>query len=78
MNVQVVFAWAKDVTSQQQIDEAVSGAEVRLFGSELEMLQAWLAFFMEADPDALILFQVRLDPSGLFSRLNNASCRVLG
>lgn len=55
---QVVFAWAKDVSSQQQIEEAVSGAEVRLFSTELDMLQAWLAFFMEADPDALILFQV--------------------
>ena len=55
---QVVFAWAKDVSSQQQLEEAVSGAEVRLFSNELSMLQAWLAFFMEADPDALILFQV--------------------
>ena len=56
---QVVFAWAKDAGSQQQLDEAVSGAEVRLFQTELEMLNAWLGFFMEADPDALILFQVR-------------------
>ncbi len=56
--MQVVFAWAKDAGGQQQIDETVSGAEVRLFSSELDMLKAWLAFFMEADPDSLILFQV--------------------
>ncbi len=26
---------------------------------QVDMLKAWLAFFMKADPDALILFQVR-------------------
>ena len=34
------------------------GAEVRIFNSEKEMLQAWLTLAREYDPDCFVTFQV--------------------
>ena len=35
-------------------------AEVRIYSSEKEMLLAWLELMRQHDPDALIVFQVKV------------------
>ena len=56
--IRVIFSWALGA-QEAQYRELALGASIRVFGSEAAMLQAWHAFFDQADPDALALFQVR-------------------
>ncbi|KAK9805765.1 hypothetical protein WJX73_007272 [Symbiochloris irregularis] len=54
----VVFTWHPGGTEDVQ-RELSTGALVRSYSSEADMLTAWRDFFDEADPDAIPLFQVR-------------------
>lgn len=53
----MVFTWAAGAPRSEHW-ELSTGAHVRVFGSEAAMLTSWQAFFDEADPDAIPLFQV--------------------
>lgn len=53
------MALCKDGGPRTYRDPGV-GAEVRVFANEKDMLLAWLEFFREYDPDAVIVFQVTI------------------
>lgn len=55
--MQVVFTWHPGATEEVR-RELSTGALVRSYGSEADMLTAWQQHFDEADPDAIPLFQV--------------------
>ena len=52
------MALSKDGTPSTYTDPS-SGAEVQVFSSEKDLLEAWLQLLRDYDPDALITFQVR-------------------
>jgi hypothetical protein len=53
----VVLLWQQGATASECFDPGL-GATVRVFGSEKEMLAAWLEVVKQYDPDALVTFQV--------------------
>ena len=58
VELQVVFTWTTGSTEGER-RELATGACVKVYGSEAAMLLAWHAFFDQADPDAIPVFQVR-------------------
>ena len=64
----VVFVLSSEET---ELRERVSGMIVHSFESEEALLRAWLKWFIEADPDAIVLFEVilsALDCRSMFAR----------
>ncbi len=57
----VVFTWGPDVARPHQVRQVTPAGVtlVRIHPSEEAMLQAWLLWLREADPDILNVFQVR-------------------
>ena len=47
-------------SKETELRERVSGMIVHSFGNEEALLRAWLKWFIEADPDAIVLFEVIL------------------
>ena len=58
MHGQVVLAW-QGGAQQREWQDSTYQAHVHMFASEEAMLRAWLALVKEADPDALVVYQVR-------------------
>lgn len=56
----VVFTWGPDVSRPHQVRQVTPAGvtHVRNHPSEEAMLQAWLLWFRDADPDILNVFQV--------------------
>ena len=60
----VVFAWRQGVNVRSFRQALPSGVtRVIVHPTETAMLQAWLAWLQQADPDILNVFQVSMDPS---------------
>lgn len=53
----MVFLLAS-AAGQGEMVERVSGARVQLYQTEAALLQAWLAFMQQTDPDGLVFFEV--------------------
>ena len=56
--MQRVFLWRADGCTGR-LTERCSGAALEVFSSEEDMLKAWHAFFMNCDPDAVAVYEVR-------------------
>ena len=52
------MTWQKGGEASELVDPS-SGAKVRMFQSEQEMLSAWLVLLKDWDPDAIVTFQAR-------------------
>ena len=62
----VVFAWRQGVNVRSFRQALPSGVtQVIVHPTETAMLQAWLAWLQQADPDILNVFQVRSAPPSL-------------
>jgi hypothetical protein len=57
--LQVTFMWVAGAV-EHSLTERVSGTRVRIFASEVAMLQAWLSYVQQHNPDAFLVFQVTL------------------
>ena len=59
----VVFAWRQGVNVRSFRQALPSGVtQVIVHPTETAMLQAWLTWLQQADPDILNVFQVSMDP----------------
>lgn len=54
-----VFTWVGG-KAPKELREAMGNSEVRVAGSETEMLRSWLAYWKSMDPDGLVVFQVHI------------------
>jgi DNA polymerase elongation subunit (family B) len=62
----VVFTWGPGARAQQVRQVNAGGVTlVRVHSSEAAMLQAWLSWLRDADPDIINVFQVVLSPPPL-------------
>ena len=59
-----MFTWGASVAQGEHRDLS-TGALVKVFDNEAAMMYAWHAFFDQADPDAIPVFQVSMAPTSL-------------
>ena len=55
--MQIAMVLSKKSPASSYKDPGIA-ADVQVFGSEKELLEAWLQLIKQYDPDALIIFQV--------------------